>query len=68
MSWKTSTCPSQPAPAPMPMVGIATVAVIFAPSSAGTLSTTIENAPAALNRRGVGQEFLAIALDRKPPS
>ena len=46
ISWVTSTCPSQPAPAPMPIVGILTAARISSAKSSGTHSTTTAKAPA----------------------
>ena len=45
MSWVTRTWPSQPAPAPIPMVGIFSAAVIRAAISPGMHSSTTANAP-----------------------
>ena len=47
MSCQTSTWASQPGPAPIPIVGMVRLAVTRAASSAGTASSTTENAPAA---------------------
>ena len=47
MSWNTWTCPSQPLPAPMPMVGMASRFVISVARDAGTHSSTSEKTPAS---------------------
>ena len=47
MSCSTSTWPSQPGPAPMPIVGMVSPAVTRARAAAGTSSSTIAQAPAA---------------------
>ena len=56
MSCSTSTWPSQPGPAPIPMVGIVRVRLISAASGAGTSSSTIEEAPAASTQLRVGPQ------------
>ena len=47
MSSTTNPCPSHSTPAPIPMVGIVSAAVICPASPSGTFSSTTENAPAA---------------------
>ena len=45
-SCRTSTCPSHSVPAPIPIVGIPTIAVIFAATAGTTSSSSNPNAPA----------------------
>ena len=49
ISCTTKTCPSQPAPAPIPIVGILTEAVTLAAKSAGIFSITNEKHPNSSN-------------------
>ena len=68
----TSTWPSVPAPAPMPIVGIESRRVISSATGAGTASSTIEKQPAASSARASSRSWAAFSAVRpcalKPPS
>ena len=51
MSYSTRTCPSHPAPAPIPMVGMVRLSEIRRASPAGTSSSTKPKAPASSSTR-----------------
>ena len=60
MSCQTSTWASQSGPAPIPIVGIARLAVTSAASRAGTHSSTTANAPAACSALASRSSVLAV--------
>ena len=72
MSVHTSTWPSQRAPAPMPIVGIASSSVIRAATGSGTISRTIATAPASASAAASATSASAASsprpCTRKPPS
>ena len=72
MSWFTSTWPSQPAPAPMPMVGMVSSADTRAASSAGMASRTTAKAPASstawASSKSLRAESAVLPCTLKPPS
>src|SRR5262249_50666085 len=57
----------QPAPAPMPMVGMPTAAVTFRASSTGTHSTTSANAPASSIARASSSSRASSRCTLNPP-
>ena len=57
----TSTCPSQPFPAPIPMVGISNFSVTSVASFSGTHSSTTANAPASCTASASSISFCAAA-------
>ena len=61
MSWITNTCPSQPLPAPIPMVGAEISEVTRAASAAGIFSSTMPKHPASLSRWASRTSFAASA-------
>ena len=50
-SCRTRTCPSHPAPEPIPIVGTPIVPVTYSAASRATISSTIEKAPASSRLR-----------------
>ena len=61
MSAYTKICPSHPAPAPIPIVGIESSLVTFSASFDGTHSSVTANAPAASTAFASRISFFAVA-------
>mmetsp|Transcript_14714 Transcript_14714/g.41849 ORF Transcript_14714/g.41849 Transcript_14714/m.41849 type:complete len:310 (-) Transcript_14714:386-1315(-) len=72
MSCQTRTWPLVPPPAPMPIVGVRKFSVMYWPTSRGTISITMKDAPASSRARASFSNFSTASLVfpciRNPPA